>query len=218
MPSRILLVNPDEPRAERLEPAVASLRRGGVVALPTETYYGLAADPLDAAAVRRLLALKGKPDGSPVLLLLGDADQVALVARDCPPVFGLLSGMYWPGPLTLVVPARPELPPEITGGTGTVGVRVSGSALPRALAAALGRPITGTSANVRGQPPCRRALEVARAFPAGLDVILDGGPAPGGAPSTVLDLCGAVPRIVREGAIPRSALQAFLPELAGRAV
>jgi len=214
MPIPVLPSSPDEPRDERVEAAARVLRSGGVVAAPTETFYGLAVDPFDPGAVRRLLALKGKPERSPILLLLGGAWQVEDVASHLPDSFLALSERFWPGPLTIVVRAAPRVPEEITGGAGTVGIRVPGLALPRQLARALARPITGTSANVHGGDPCRTAAEVVRAFPEGLDLVLDGGPTPGGAPSTVLDLSGDRPRIVREGAVPATALRPFVPDLA----
>jgi L-threonylcarbamoyladenylate synthase len=213
MPTQVIPVSPDDPREDRLGAAASVLREGGVVAFPTETFYGLGVDPLDPGAVRRLLALKGKPERSPILLLLAGAWQVEDVVSRLPGAFVPLAEKFWPGPLTIVVPAAAGLPDEITGGTGTVGVRVPGLALARKLARALARPVTGTSANVHGAPPCRTAPEVVRAFPEGLDLVLDGGPTAGGASSTVLDLSGGAPRIVRHGAIPVAALRPFLPGL-----
>jgi L-threonylcarbamoyladenylate synthase len=213
MPPRVLPTSPDEPREERLEAAASVLAAGGVVAYPTETFYGLAVDPLDPAAVRRLLALKGKPTGSPILLLLAGTWQVEDVVGHLPDPFLPLAERFWPGPLTIVVRAAEDLPEEITGGTGTVGIRVPGLALARQLARSLGKPITGTSANAHGEPPCRTATEIVRALPEGIDLVLDGGPTAGGASSTVLDLSRASPRIVRQGAVPLAALRPFLPDL-----
>ncbi|MBZ5640543.1 MAG: threonylcarbamoyl-AMP synthase [Acidobacteriia bacterium] len=213
MPTRILTLNPEEPRADRLLPALEDLRAGRIVSLPTETFYGLSVDPFDTGACARVNDLKKKPRGSPMLLLLSGPEQIERVAGSLPESFGSLTGMFWPGPLSLVVPAGPALPQEVTGGLGTVGVRVPGLALPRLLAAAFGRPITGVSANLMGHPPCRTAAEVAEVFPEGVSTILDGGPSTGGAPSTVLDLTGPFPRVLREGAIPVSALRPFLSDL-----
>jgi len=213
MPTRILTLNPEEPREDRLQQAVEQLRSGRIVSLPTETFYGLSVDAFDVEACGRVNDLKRKPRGSPMLLLLSGPEQLALVAGPLPDTFPAITEMFWPGPLSLVVPAGPGLPPEVTGGLGTVGVRVPGLALPRRLAAALGRPITGVSANIMGRPPCRTAAEVAQVFPEGVAMILDGGPSTGGAPSTVLDLTGPRPRVLREGAIPVSALRPFLSGL-----
>jgi L-threonylcarbamoyladenylate synthase len=213
MPTQVVPVSLDDPREDRLDAAARVLRDGGVVAYPTETFYGLAVDPLEPEAVRRLLALKRKPDRSPILLLLAGVWQVEDVVSRLPGAFLPLAEKFWPGPHTIEMPAAAGLPDEITGGTGTVGIRVPGLALARQLARALARPVTGTSANVHGAPPCRTAPEVVRAFPEGLDLVLDGGPTAGEAPSTVLDLSGGAPRIVRHGAVPVASLRPFLPGL-----
>lgn len=211
----ILKVDPDEPEEERLQEAADLLRSGGVVALPTETFYGLAADPFDPSAVKNLNALKGKSPDSPSLLLLAGPEQVEQVAGPIPESFRLLAGRFWPGPLTLVVRASCDLPGEVTGGGPTVGIRVPGLALPRRLAALLGRPVTGVSANLHGRPPCRTAQEVVEALREGVSLVLDGGRTAGAAPSTVLDLSGDRPRVIREGAVALSSLRALLPEIRG---
>lgn len=212
---RVLAVSPDEPRPDRLELAVQALRDGGVLAIPTETFYGLAADSFRTDALLRINRLKGKASDSPILLLLADRGQVGQVARDLPEMFEALARRFWPGPLTMVVRAAASLPPEISGGRGTVGIRVPGLALPRLLAAGLGRPITGVSANLHGAPPCRTAEEVVRGMPEGPDLFLDGGPCPGGAPSTVLDLSSGAPAVIRPGIVPYAALAPYLANPAG---
>lgn len=210
MPAQIVTLNPEEPREDRLLGAVAVLRRGGVLSLPTETFYGLAVDAFNDDALLRINDLKGKPRGSPMLLLLADPGQIEQVAGTLPAAFKTMADTFWPGPLSLVIPANPRVSREVTGARGTVGVRVPGLALPRRVAAVLGHPITGVSANRTGLPPCRTALEVSHVFPEGVEMILDGGPSTGGAPSTVLDLTTPRPRVLREGAIPISALRPFL--------
>lgn len=210
MPSRIVTLNPEAPREDRLQAVVPVLGAGGVVSLPTETFYGLAADCFDEEALVRVNAIKRKPRESPMLLLLADPSQIDQVAGTLPDAYGTMVGTFWPGPLTLVVPARPGLPRAIRGARETVAVRVPGLALPRALARLLGRPITGVSANRTGFPPCRTAYEVSEMFPEGVEMILDGGPSTGGAPSTILDLTSAQPLVLREGAIPIAALRPFL--------
>lgn len=208
---RIIPVSPASPRDDRVDEAAAVLEGGGVLALPTETFYGLAADISNAGAVARLNRLKRKPADAPVLTLLGDVEQVEQVCTALPSGFRALTRRFWPGPLTLVVPASAAVSPAITGAGGTIAVRVSGLALPRRLARRLGRPITGPSANIHGSPPCRTAAEVQRAFPEGLDGILDGGPTTGGAASTILDLGARPPRILRQGLVPAPAIAALLP-------
>jgi len=210
---RVITASPSEPRDERLAEAIRVLRSGGSVALPTETFYGLAVDPFDEDAVRGVNRLKGKPEDSSCLLLLADAAQAQCVAGRLPERFGELAKLFWPGPLTLVVPASPELPRTTTGGRDTVALRVPGLPLSRRVAALFGAPVTGVSANRHGEPACRRAIEVARTFGEGVDLILDGGPTTGGAPSTIVDLCGARPRLLRRGVLPVSSLRTFLPDL-----
>jgi L-threonylcarbamoyladenylate synthase len=210
---RVVTVNPTHPRDDRLAEAVDAIEAGGVVALPTETFYGLACDAFNVEALKRINRLKGKSADSPNLLLISDAAQVESVADAVPDRFHELAELFWPGPLTLVVVASARVPVEVTGGGGKVAVRVPGLALPRRIARSLGRPITGPSANLHGQAACRTALEVAEAFGEELDMILDGGSTAAGKPSTILDLTGTVPRILREGILPASSLEPFLPEL-----
>jgi len=214
MAVRIVTVTPAAPREERLQPAVEALRRGEVVAIPTETFYGLATDSTDAAAFGKVNAIKGKSSDAPVLLLAADVPQVREYAGALPEEFDTLAATFWPGPLTLVVPASERLPAAVSGGRGTVGIRVPGLELPRRLAAALGRPITGVSANRTGEPPCRHAAEVLAVFGEGIAVVLDGGPTAGGAPSTIVDLVSDRPRLLRAGTIPVQALEPFLPGIA----
>jgi L-threonylcarbamoyladenylate synthase len=196
------------PELEReLLAAAAVLRAGGLVAYPTETFYGLGARALDAAAVARLARAKGRPDGKPLPLLAADRAQVERVAR----LDGLaarLADRLWPGPFTLVLPARPGLPPELTAGGATVGVRVPGSELARALAAATGEALVSTSANLAGEPPVTRAGALAPDLVARLDRVLDGGETPGGAPSTLVAVEGDEVRLVRPGAVAWEAVLA----------
>jgi L-threonylcarbamoyladenylate synthase len=191
-----------DPRLEaRIRTAAEALRRGGLVAYPTETFYGLGALARDAAAVDRLVRAKGRPDGKPLPLVAGDlaaVGEVALISDDA----ACLAQRFWPGPLTLVLPARPGLPAAITAGTGTVGVRVPGSEIARALARAAGGALVSTSANPAGGPPPVRPEDLEPALRARVDLVLDGGPAPGGLPSTVVALEPAGPRLVRAGAVP----------------
>lgn len=210
---RVVPVNPMQPRRDRLEIAVDVLRRGGLVALPTETFYGIAADSHDSRALERVNRLKGKAADAPVLLLAADADQARAAAAVLPPEFDALAGRFWPGPLTIVVTAAPNLPAQVGGGRGTVALRVPGLELPRLLAEALSRPISGVSANPHGMRPCREAAQVVDLFGSGLDVILDGGRTSGGAPSTIVDLTVDPPRLLREGLLPSVSLEPFLPGL-----
>jgi L-threonylcarbamoyladenylate synthase len=181
--------------------AAEALRRGGVVAYPTETFYGLGALAADGAAVERLVRAKGRPDGKPLPLLAAGLDQVDALA-DLPPLARRLAAAFWPGPLTLVVPARPGLHPAITGGTGTVGVRITSSPVAAALARQAGGALVATSANLAGEPPAATPAALDPALVARLDLVLDGGPAPGGLASTVVAVEGERLRLLRAGAIP----------------
>jgi len=184
------------------------VQSGEVIAVPTETYYGLGVNPFDAAAVGRLLAIKGRPDGKPILILIGDQGQLQDLVTTVPPVARVLMAAYWPGPLTLVLPAGATLPVSVTAGTGTVGVRLSSCGALADLLRHTG-PLTGTSANRSGEPPIRTAAAVEQALGHAVDVIVDGGTTPGGLASTVVDVCDGV-RIIREGPIDRRMLERTL--------
>ena len=182
--------------------ALAALLRGEVVCLPTESSYGLAADARSAAALARVTALKGgRPADSPFPLVVADADAARDLAAVWPDAAERLARRHWPGPLTLVVPARPELAPEVVGPGGGVGVRVSSHPLARALAAALGGAITATSANRSGQLPATTVEQARAVFGDDIAFYLDGGECTG-TPSTVVvvDQGGSL-RLVRPGPI-----------------
>jgi L-threonylcarbamoyladenylate synthase len=189
------------------------LRSGGVLALPTETFYALAVNPFDPAALGRLFALKARPVGKPVLVLITGPEMLFQVAREVPAAALPLMAAFWPGPLTLILPARLDLPPLLTGGTGTIGLRQPRQDLVCRLMAALGLPLTGTSANRSGQEPLTTAAAVARELSGEVDLILDAGPCPGGLPSSIVDVTVSPPRLVRAGAIATSAIQELFPEM-----
>lgn len=187
------------PRA--LDRAARVLAAGGVVAFPTETFYGLGAAALDGAAVRRVFALKGRPESRPVLVLVDSVAMVERLAAAVPGAACALMARHWPGPLTLVLAARPEVPGEVTAGTGTVGVRLSSHPVATGLVRRLGAPVTAPSANPSGAPPATTAAEVVRYFGPSLPLVLDGGSTPGGLPSTVVDATVSPPRVLRQGAV-----------------
>lgn len=195
------------PLPARLAAAAERLRGGGVVAYPTETFYGLGALASDPAAVARLVRAKGRPDGKPLPLLAADLAQVEAVA-ELTPLARRLAAALWPGPLTLVLAARPGLHPAITGGGGTVGVRVTSSPVAAALARSAGGALVATSANLAGEPPAADAGALAAGLVARIDLVLDAGPAPGGLPSTVVAVEGARLRLLRAGAVAPAAVAA----------
>jgi L-threonylcarbamoyladenylate synthase len=182
-----------------LRAAVEALGRGLVVAYPTDTLYGLAVDPTNAAAVTRLFALKGRALDKAIPLIAGDVDQARAWAV-LTPLAERLAGAFWPGPLTFVLASAAALDARILGDGGTVAIRVPAHGLAAALALAAGRPITSTSANPSGQPPTADPDVVGRALPA-VDVLLDAGVTEGGAPSTIVDVRGREPVLIRAGAI-----------------
>ncbi len=189
--------------------AISALRAGRLVAVPTETVYGVAC-LLDAAAIERLLDAKRRPPSKGITLLVDDVEQAASVG-DLPPAAHRLAARFWPGPLTLVVPVRPRvtLPASLTGESGDIGLRVPDHAVPRALARALG-PLPLTSANLSGAPDARDAAEVVRQLGATIAVVLDDGPSPGGVPSTVVRFARGAdrPELLRQGALPFGAVLA----------
>ncbi|OGO52907.1 MAG: threonylcarbamoyl-AMP synthase [Chloroflexi bacterium RBG_16_68_14] len=188
-----------------LKRAVEVLRRGGLVAYPTDTVYGLAADPANPQAVEKLFEAKRRPPNQPVPLLLASAADVALVVSDVPEVARRLMDAFWPGALTIVLRKAPSFQSAAVG--ETVGLRVPDHPVPRELARLLGGPITGTSSNVSGGPEPLTADEARSQLGDAVDLILDGDRCPGGRPSTVVDCTVEPPRIVREGAISRQELE-----------
>jgi L-threonylcarbamoyladenylate synthase len=184
------------------------LQRGGLTAVPTETFYGLGVNPFDRTALTRLRAVKGRGEGQPILVLLGSLNDLTLFVDHVPSAAGLLMEAFWPGALTIVFPARASVPSAVTAGTGRVGVRLSPCQPLRKLLELVG-PLTGTSANRTGAPPARTAREVEQVFGEEVDLIIDAGPTPGGLPSTVVE-AGDQLHIVREGALARGAIEAAL--------
>jgi L-threonylcarbamoyladenylate synthase len=193
--------------------AASLIAAGGVVAFRTDTFYGLGADPFNVEALRRLKKLKGRDDGKPILALISDKAEASRFMAGRSELFDLLSERHWPGPLTIVVRARREVPAELTAGTETVGIRLPDDERARAFVQMCGGALTATSANLSGEPPARDAQQVARSFPDGLGLILDGGEARGGQPSTVLDLSGPLPRLIRAGALSKQELEETLVSL-----
>jgi L-threonylcarbamoyladenylate synthase len=181
--------------------AATVLRQGGLIAFPTETFYGLGAAALAPSAVRRVLDVKGRPEGKPLLVLVDSLAMAESLALEVPARARALIAVHWPGPLTLVLRARPHVPAEVTAGTGTVGVRLSAHPLAQALVRALGQPVTGPSANPADGRPPTTADQVLDYFRGRVELVLDGGATAGGEPSTVLDVTIDPPRVIRAGAV-----------------
>jgi L-threonylcarbamoyladenylate synthase len=199
--TRVVAADPASPSSLVLGAALAVLRSGGLVAFPTETFYGLGAAALDPAAVRRIFEVKGRPEAKPLLLLVDSIAMVEAVALEIPAGARGLMAAHWPGPLTLVLRARAHVPDEVTAGSATVGVRLSAHPLARALVSTLGQPITAPSANPAGLAPPTTAATVLAYFRGRIELVLDGGATAGGQPSTVLDVTVDPPRVLRAGAV-----------------
>jgi L-threonylcarbamoyladenylate synthase len=197
---QIITVDPGAPAEVALRAAAHALAGGGVVGFPTETFYGLAARALDATAIRKIFALKGRPESKPLLVLVDSVAMAETVCHLTDPVRALMA-RYWPGALTLVLAARDLVPGALTAGTGTLGLRISPHPIAQGLVQALGAPVTAPSANPSELAPPTTADGVLAYFSDGLELILDGGPTTGGAPSTVLDATVDPPRILRQGAV-----------------
>jgi tRNA threonylcarbamoyl adenosine modification protein (Sua5/YciO/YrdC/YwlC family) len=198
---RPLTVDPDAVRPADLTRAVAWLRGDRIVALPTDTFYGLAVDPRSLEAVAALFALKGRAATEALPLIASSRAQVEAACGPLSEGTRRLSDAFWPGPLALVVDVPSGLAPAVHAGTGTVAVRVPAHAVARALAEAFGDLVTATSANRSGEPPASTAASLGALAADARLLVIDGGPAPGGAASTIVDARGAAPRLVRAGAI-----------------
>ena len=207
---RRVFVDPAAPQRDALNEAAKWIRAGGVVAIPTDTLYGLAVDPFNAAAVERLFTIKGRAAERAVPLIAADTLQIVRHLGPLPDAGERLAERFWPGPLTLLVDAPRTLAEEVTGGTGRVGVRVPNDPVARAICRAVGRPVTATSANISGQPASSDPDEVERTLGARIDLLIDAGPTPGGAPSTIADVTRRPPELVRNGVIGWDEIRACL--------
>lgn len=195
---------------EEIALAVVRLRAGGVVAFPTETVYGLGADALNPTAIDRVFALKGRPAHNPLIVHVRDETMARTVVDQWPDAAARLAAVFWPGPLTIVLPRAPQLPAAITAGGPTVGIRCPGHHVTLALLTALGRPLVGPSANPSGGVSPTTAEHVRASFTPEEVYVLDGGPCRGGIESTVLSLAGSQPRILRPGLISAEEIEIVL--------
>lgn len=205
--TRCLKIHPERPDAGVLAEALAILRGGGVIAYPTETFYGLGADARQQGAVERIFRIKGRGFHNPIALIVASERELIPLAEEPSPAGRILIKAFWPGPLTLLFRAAPAVLPMLTASTGKIGVRVSSHPVARLLAAGLSGPLTATSANRTGGPECTSAAAVLDALGSSLDAVIDGGTTPGGSGSTLLDVTVEPPLILREGAIPGSKIR-----------
>ena len=206
----VVKVNPRAPQKRLILTAAEVLRRGGLVAFPTETVYGLGADALNAGAVRQLFLAKGRPPDNPIIVHVASTADLEQLTERVPPRARPLMDRFWPGPLTLVLSRSARVPDEVTAGLDTVAVRMPRNSIALALIRALGRPVAAPSANLSGRPSGTTAGHVLQDFAGKIDMVLDGGPVPVGVESTVLDLSRRPPAILRPGAVTPQDLEPLL--------
>ena len=212
MPAEILKVAKDKPDPQLLQYAAGFLLGGKVVAVPTDTLYGLAADPFNLAAVQQIYAIKGRQEQKPLPILVNSVSQALLLVRDLPEALTVLARQFWPGALTLVIDASHRIPLKVTGNSGRVALRWPNSAVACGLIEAAKTPITGTSANLSGFAGCSTAEQVAKQMGDRLPVIIDAGDTGVTLASTIVDLRGDEWRILREGAVTEEQIRQALAE------
>jgi L-threonylcarbamoyladenylate synthase len=198
--------------ADPLSDAVASLKRGEVIVYPTETLYGLGADALSADAVEKVFQLKGRNPANPIPVLVADCEMLGALVKEPSQLAVKLMANFWPGPLTIVLPGRPEVPRPLLNASGGIGVRISSHPIAAALAGALGRPLTATSANPSGKSPARTVLQAKNYFAGVIETFLDGGELISKTGSTVVEVRDDTIKIIREGEIGKSELQSAVGE------
>jgi L-threonylcarbamoyladenylate synthase len=217
MRTRVLRVDPLQPDPDAIGEAAATLRRGGLVAFPTETVYGLGAHAADARAVERIFAAKGRPATDPVIVHIASAADLDEIAEDVTEVALAVAQRFWPGPLTLILRKRAHVPAAVTAGLATVGVRVPSHPVAQALLHAARIPIAAPSANRFSRPSPTMAAHVLADLDGRIDLVIDGGDAPIGVESTILDLTVKPPLIRRPGGIAAAALAGLLPQVSASA-
>jgi len=211
--AEIVRINSETPESSLIAYVAEQIRAGYVLGMPTDTFYGLAADPFNLRAVEKIYDVKSRSRHKPLSLLVESVDQAEDLTRPLPEEFYKLARKYWPGPLTLIVRAASRLPLKVTANTGNVALRVPAAKIPVAVVCAAGVPLTATSANVSGAAECTTADGVRQQLGDFIPVIVDGGPSPRSVASTIVDLTDPSGlRVLREGAIPAQEISDFLAE------
>jgi L-threonylcarbamoyladenylate synthase len=208
--TQIIRIDPQQPSLQSLISAVEILRVGGVVVYPTETFYGLGVDALNQKAIKKIFAIKRRSLSQPLLILMPDQDYLPRYVADVPAKAHRLMEHFWPGPLTMVFFASPQLPPILTAGTQKIAIRISPHPIARALTSAFDGPLTSTSANIAGDQSPVTAEEVFSHLGGMIDLIIDGGKTSGQMPSTIIDVTFSPPQLVRGGMVPFSEILTFL--------
>jgi tRNA threonylcarbamoyl adenosine modification protein (Sua5/YciO/YrdC/YwlC family) len=212
--AEIVKISHESPEASLVKYAAEQIRSGQVLGMPTDTFYGLAADPLNLRAVERVYEIKSRSRHKPLSLLIESVDQAEDLARPLPEEFYKLARRFWPGPLTIIVQAASRLPLKVTANTGNVALRVPSAKIPLAVIQAAGIPITATSANLSGASECTTAEQVRDQLQDRISIIVDGGTSPREIASTIVDLSDheARWRVIREGAIPAQEISTFFAQ------
>ncbi len=214
MRAEIVKINYENPEASLVKYAAEQIRSGQVLGMPTDTFYGLAADPFNLRAVERVYEIKSRSRHKPLSLLIESVDQAEELARPLPDEFYRLARRFWPGPLTMIVKAASRLPLKVTANTGNVALRIPSAAIPLAVIQAAAIPITATSANLSGASECTTAEQVRDQLQDRISIIVDGGTSPREVASTIVDLSNDEDRwsIQREGAIPSQEISEFFAQ------
>jgi L-threonylcarbamoyladenylate synthase len=212
--AEIIKINTENPEPSLVRYAAEQIRAGQVLGMPTDTFYGLAADPLNLRAVERVYEIKSRSRHKPLSLLIESTDQAEELAKPLPDEFYRLARRFWPGPLTMIVQAASRLPLKVTANTGNVALRIPSAKIPLAVVRAAGLPITATSANLSGAAECTSAIEVRDQLQDRISIIVDGGTSPREIPSTIVDLTDSESRwqVIREGAIPSQEISEFFAQ------
>ena len=210
MPVEVLKVNKEEPEPESIRYAAGFIQRGRVIGIPTDTYYGLAADPFNLAAIERVFKVKGRPETKALPILVNSIEQAAQLVRDLPDNFLVLAHRFWPGALTIVMEATNRLPLKVTGNSGRVALRWANSAVACSLIEAAGGPVTGTSANLSGFPACTNATQLLKQLGDRLPLVLDSGDTGAQLASTIVVLNGDEWTIPREGSVSEEQIRKVL--------
>ncbi len=212
MKTKVIKISPDAIEVEKIDEIVEVLQSDGIIVYPTETFYGLGANGFSAKAIQAVYRIKKREALKPLSIMISDISMLDLVVSEIPPSFRPLISEYWPGPLTVILKASPNVPSELQR-DGTIGVRLSGHKWVRALVSRAHFPITATSANISGEKEVSRPHEAKKLYGGKVDLIVDGGITKGKVPSTVVDMSGEEPVLIREGAISSNQLKIFLPTL-----
>lgn len=212
MSAELLRVSPENPDPAALRYAAEFIRRGEIVAIPTDTFYGIAADPFNLAAVDQIYRVKGRPETRALPILVNAPSQALALSRDVPYTFHRLASKFWPGPLTILVEASTGVPLKVTAHTGNVALRWPKSVIVDALIGLVKGPITGTSGNISGQPACATAIDLLEQMGDRLPLIIDAGETPGNLASTIVKLDGDDWMVMREGVVTEQEIRAALED------